>query len=86
MTRIVLFSLLAALVVFCSVQDRVTAAAARRYVVLQRTALASATRGPGIDEVMQPAIRRSVRQGLMWGGVAMIAGLAAPILWRRVRE
>ena len=84
--RAVLFSLLTALVVFCGVQDRVTAGGARRYVTLQRTALASARPAPGIDEVMRPAIRRSAEQGLLWGGVVMIVGLAIGTGWRRVRE
>jgi hypothetical protein len=84
--RAVLFSFLAGLVVFCVVQDRVTAAGARRYVALQRAASASAERAPGIEAVMRPVIRRSAEQGLLWGGVAMMAGLATAVVWRRVRE
>ena len=60
---------------FAVVQDRVTAAGARRYVALQRDALAG--RGPSvtIDQIMRPAIRRSVQQGLLWGGVVLVLGL-----------
>jgi hypothetical protein len=83
MGRGVLFSLLAALVVFCVVQDRVTAEGARRYVALQRAAAESGGLADGLDEVMRPAIRRSVAQGLLWGGVVMLSGLATTLVWRR---
>ena len=85
-TRVALFSFLAALVVFCIVQDRVTAEGASRYVSLQRAALAEGGRAVSIDEVMQPAIRQSVRQGLLWSGGAAAAGLAAGALTRRARR
>jgi hypothetical protein len=71
----------AALAVFCVVQDRVTAAGARRYVALQKEALAG--RGPRvtIDEIMQPAIDRSVRDGMLAAsGVIVVGGVIA---WRR---
>jgi hypothetical protein len=72
---------LAAVVVFAVVQDRVTAAGARRYVALQRAALAG--RGPAVtvDEIMRPAIAHSVREGLLWGGVVLVsgAGIAAAV-------
>ena len=66
----------AALVVFCIVQDRVTAEGARRYVALQKEALAG--RGPAVtvDEVMRPAIARSVRLALLASGTVAVAGLA----------
>jgi hypothetical protein len=70
-----------AFAVFCIVQDRITAEGARRYVTLQREALAG--RGPyvTIEEIMQPAIDRSVRGGLLAaGGVVVIGGLLA---WRQ---
>jgi len=70
-----------ALAVYCIVQDRVTAAGARRYVALQRHALE--TGGPlvTIDEIMRPAIDASVRDGLLAaGGVVVIGGFVA---WRR---
>lgn len=74
---IVLGSVVAALAVFLVVQDRVTAAGARRYVALQRSALAGRTPPVTIDEVMQPAVDRSVRQGALWGGVVLLVGLGA---------
>jgi hypothetical protein len=64
-----------ALAVFCVVQDRITAAGARRYASLQRDALAGRGRVVTIDEVMKPAIEQSVQQGLFWGGGVMAAGL-----------
>ena len=71
----------AALAVFCIVQDRVTAAGARRYVALQKDALAG--RGPvvTIDEIMQPAIDRSVRNGLLAATGVIVLG--SVIAWRR---
>ena len=73
---IVIITALLALAVFAVVQDRVTAAGARRYVALQRDALAG--RGPAvtIDQIMRPAIQRSVQQGLLWGGVVLVLGLS----------
>ncbi len=71
----------AALATFCVVQDRVTADGARRYVALQREALAGRGKRVTIEEVMQPAVDRSVRDGLLAaGGVAVVGGLVA---WRR---
>jgi hypothetical protein len=73
---IVLVSVVAALAVFLVVQDRVTAAGARRYVALQRSAIAGQTPRVTIDEVMRPAVDRSVRQGALWGGLVLLAGFA----------
>src|SRR5437016_7496857 len=70
---------LAALVVFAVVQDRVTAAGARRYVAIQRDALAGRGRAVTVDEIMRPAIDRSVHEGLMWGGVVLVAGVGLAI-------
>ena len=83
MRRLVLLTLLAALVVFAVVQDRVTADGVSRYVQLQRAALASGAPAIRIDEVMRPAIRRSVQQGLLWSGGVLLAGLAAVLMTRR---
>jgi hypothetical protein len=72
-----------ALVAFCIVQDRVTAAGARRYVALQKEALAG--RGPRVTilEIMQPAIAASVRDGLLAAGSVMTLG--GVIAWRQRR-
>jgi hypothetical protein len=80
---IVLVSAIAAPVVFVVVQDRVTAAGARRYVALQRAAVAGRTPYVTIDEVMRPAIERSVRQGVLWGSVVLLAGLGTAAAVRR---
>jgi hypothetical protein len=84
-------TLAAAVAAFCIVQDRVTAAGARRYVTLQTAALAGrdAGRGPAVtvEEVMRPAIRRSVRLGLLaGGGVASVGLIAAAVMRRAARR
>ena len=81
-----LVSVAAALVVFLVVQDRVTAAGARRYVALQRAAIAGRTPYVTIDEVMRPAVDRSVRQGVLWGGLVLVVGLGTAIFVSRVAE
>ena len=72
---IVIVAALGALAVFAVVQDRITAAGARRYVAVQRAALAGRGQPVTVDEIMRPAIRRSVQQGLMWGGLVLVAGV-----------
>jgi hypothetical protein len=85
---ILIATALAAVVVFAVVQDRVTAAGARRYVALQRAALAG--RGPvvTVDQIMRPAIAQSVREGLLWGGVVLVSGvgIAAAVAARGVAD
>jgi hypothetical protein len=84
--RGVIFSVavFAAVVVFAVVQDRVTAAAARRYVAEQRAALATGSAPLLIDDVMRPAIVESVREASIWsGGVLVAGGLTAMLLGRR---
>jgi len=73
---ILLITGLAALVVFAVVQDRVTAAGARRYVAIQREALAGHVQPVTVDEIMRPAIERSVQQGLTWGGLVLVGGVS----------
>ena len=80
---VVRVTLMAAVVVFCAVQDRVTAAGARRYVAQQREALAGRTTPVTIDGVMRPAVTRSVEQGLLWAGTVCAAGLVAAAAVRR---
>ncbi len=83
---ILIATALAALAVFAVVQDRVTAAGARRYVALQRDAIAGRGHPVTVDEIMRPAIDRSVQQGLMWGGVVLVAGVSvAGVVQRRQR-
>ena len=72
-----------AAVVFCVVQDRVTATGARQYVTLQDAALATGSAPVSIDDVMKPAVRRGVRQGALSGGVVVAVGGAAAAALRR---
>ena len=84
---IVVISALAALVVFAVVQDRITAAGARRYVAIQRNAIAGHAQPVTVEEVMRPAIDRSVQQGLIWGGLVLVAGMGvAGAIARRQRS
>lgn len=81
---IVLATVTAALVVFAVVQDRVVASGAGRYAALQRAARTGAGPAVTIDEVMRPAVARSVRDGLLWSGVVLAAGLGiAGVVGRR---
>jgi len=72
---ILIATALAALVAFAIVQDRVTAAGARRYVMLQRAALAGHGSPVTVDAIMRPAIAQSVHDGLLWGGVVLASGV-----------
>ena len=83
MTRLRLFTLLAAVAVFCVVQDRVTAAGARRYIELYRSASPADGERVTIDSVMRPAIRDSLRQALLWSGGVAAAGIAVSAVSRR---
>ena len=74
---IVLLTVAAAAIVFAYVQDRVTASGARDYVTRQRDAIERGGSDVTIDQVMEPAVDRSVRQGLTWGTMVLVAGLAA---------
>lgn len=67
-----------AVVVFCVVQDRITAAAVGQYVALQHDAQKGQRTSSliTIDQVMRPAIRRSVRHGAMWGSLTFVVGAA----------
>jgi hypothetical protein len=83
---IVLTSVAAALVVFLVVQDRITASGARAYVDYQRAVDASQTPRVTIDDVMRPAVRRSVRIGALWGVGVLAAGLAAAAAVRQLER
>src|SRR5438093_847930 len=80
---IVMLTIAAAAVVFLIVQDRVTAAGARRYVALQRAGSAGIATSLTIDAVMAPAIRRSVQLALMSSGLVLAVGLAGAVLASR---
>ncbi len=75
MTRSIVFTLIAALAVFCVVQDNVTAAGARRYVQIQRDAITAHGRpAVTVDDIMTPAIHASVRDGLLSAGAVIVIG------------
>ena len=79
-SRVLWITFAAAFVVLCIVQDRVTAQGARRYVALQKEALAGRGRAVTIDEVMQPAIDRSVRLALGASGAVAVAGVSVAVM------
>ena len=83
--RLVVFTFLAAVVAFCIVQDRVTAAGAERYVALQRAALVSAAPPVTIDAVVRPAVYRSVQLGLLSSAGVIATGFAAALVIARRR-
>jgi hypothetical protein len=75
----------AALATFCIVQDRITAEGARQYVALQQQALAGRGRAVTIEEVMRPAIDRSVRVALFSSGAVAVVGVAAAFSGRALQ-
>ena len=72
--RGVLIAVAAALAAFLIVQDQFTVIGSRRYAAMQRDALAGRSTAVTVDEVMGPAVRQSVQQGLLWGGVVLAIG------------
>ena len=72
-----MFTFLAAIAVFCVVQDRVTAAGATRYAEQAQAAIAGHRPVTPVAEVMRPAVRRSVRLGLASAGGVVVVGLSA---------
>lgn len=81
MVRAVVFTCIAAIVVFAVVQDRFTSAGVGRYVALFRDGATAAT----IDDVMKPAVAHAVRQGALWGGAVLVTGLGGTLIARRRR-
>ena len=85
--RLVLATLVAALVVFLAVQDHEVGAGAGRYVAAERAALAGQGPAVTVDEMMRPAVRYSVRRGLVWSAAVGALGLVGTIvLTRRSRR
>jgi len=76
---------LAAVITFCLVQDAETSAGVGRYISAQRAALAG--RGPRVtvDEIMGPANRLALREGMAWSGRVAMAGLIGLLIYRRRR-
>lgn len=83
--HLLIVAALAAVVTFAIVQDRVTAAGARRYAAQARQAAAAGQPlDASVDEVMAPAIADSVRRGALWGGLVFMGGAAlAFVIGRR---
>jgi hypothetical protein len=84
-TRAVVFSSVAALVVFAVVQDRVTVAGVGQYEIAYREAAAGKRGRVTIDEVMKPAVVHGVQQGALWGFAVFIAGVGGTAAARRLR-
>ena len=83
MARAVVFTCIAAIVVFAVVQDRVTVAGVGEYVSAYRDAAAGRRPPVSIDEIMKPAVTRGLWQGGLWGGAVLVAGLGGTIALRR---
>ena len=77
--RVVVFTFVAAVAVFCVVQDRVTAAGATLYGEQSLAAIAMHQPVTPVDAVMRPAIRRSVWLGLASAGTVLLAGCGAAV-------
>ena len=86
MIRAAVLTCVAALGVFAVVQDRLTARGVAEYVTLQKEALAGKRPLVTVDEVMQPAVTRAVRQGALWGGVVLVAGFGVTLARRSRRR
>jgi hypothetical protein len=76
---------LAAISTFCLVQDAQTSAGVGRYISAQRLALAGQGPRVTVDEIMGPANRLAVREGMAWSGRVAMAGLIGLLIHRRVR-
>jgi hypothetical protein len=85
-TRWVLGTVVAALIVFAGVQDRLTAEEVGQYVDAYRAAAAAGRPAATIDEVMAPAVRHAVQRGAMWSGAVLVLGLATGVVLRRRRR
>ena len=76
---------LAAIFTFCLVQDAETSAGVGRYLTAQRAAMAGQGPRVTVDEIMGPANRLAVREGMAWSGRVAMAGLIGLLIYRRVR-
>ena len=80
-----MFVCVAALVVFAVVQDRLTVAGVGQYIAASRDVVSGGRARVTIDEVMEPAVTHAVRQGALWGGAVLVAGLVGTFAVRRLR-
>jgi hypothetical protein len=83
--RLARLVVLAAILTFCLVQDSETSAGVGRYISAQRAALAGQGPRVTVDEIMGPANRLAVREGMAWSGRVAMAGLVGLLIYRRVR-
>ena len=83
MARAVVFTCIAAIVVFAVVQDRLTVTGVGEYISAYRDAAAGRRQPVSIDEIMKPAVTRAYWQGALWGGAVLITGLGGAIAVRR---
>ena len=81
--HVVVFTFVAALVVFCVVQDRITAAGATQYGQQALAAIARQQPVTPVDAIMRPAIRQSVRLGLACAGAVLFVGLSVALVVSR---
>lgn len=85
MGRLAGLVVLAAIFTFCLVQDGETSAGVGRYLTAQRAAMAGQGPRVTVDEIMGPANRLAVREGMAWSGRVAMAGLIGLLIYRRVR-
>ena len=85
MGRLAGLVVLGAILAFCVVQDAETSAGVGRYLTAQRAALAGQGPRVTIDEIMGPANRLAVREGMAWSGRVAMAGLIGILIYRKVR-
>jgi len=83
--RLASLVVLAAVIAFAIVQDRETSEGVGRYITAQRAARAGQGPRVTIDEIMGPANRLALRDGMAWGGRVAMAGLIGVLIYRRVR-
>jgi hypothetical protein len=83
--RLAALVVLAAVITFCLVQDAETSAGVGRYISAQRAALAGNGSRVTVDEIMGPANRLALREGMAWSGCVAMAGLIAILIYTRVR-
>ena len=74
---------LAAVLTFCVVQDAETGAGVGRYISAQRLALAGQGPPVTVDEIMGPANRLALREGMAWSGRVAMLGLIGILVYRR---
>ena len=85
MGRLAALVVLAAVITFCLVQDAETSAGVGRYISAQRAALAGNGPRVTVDEIMGPANRLALREGMAWSGLVAMAGVIGLLVYTRVR-